>query len=150
MAAGSIGQAKVFDYEEFRKRRRPWLDFLEAILNRAEDEPAPDWAGLFEATKALAASREDFEPTLRLGYTLLRDLAQIAVHGSGFPVVNLDLAPRLSVWARKLGTQGIDHLKTGLDQAYRLRTRNVNQQLGLEVLAADVFAGSAASPARTK
>jgi hypothetical protein len=41
-------------------------------------------------------------------------------------------------WAPKLGLAGIVTLKNGLDKAYRLQTRNVNQQLGPETLAIQI------------
>ena len=37
--------------------------------------------------------------------------------------------------------KGIELLKSGLDQAYRLQVRNVNQQLGFETLGLEVSAG---------
>ena len=43
-----------------------------------------------------------------------------------------------------LGLQGIELLKSGLDQAYRLQIRNVNQQLGFEALGLEVSARSKA------
>jgi hypothetical protein len=38
-----------------------------------------------------------------------------------------------------LGLPRIERLKGGLDQAYRLQIRNVNQQLGLDALAIDLL-----------
>ena len=64
----------------------------------------------------------------------------------GAQVVNLDLQPRLKGWASSLGLAGIGRLKRGLDEAYRLQTRNVNQQLGLEALAADLASSRTGSP----
>lgn len=99
----------------------------------------PNWAKIFDATKALTADHEVFEETLRIGTILAADLLHVLIEGTESPaVVNLDLAPRLAAWASRLGLAGIERLKNGLDQAYRLQTRNVNQQLGLEVLAIDV------------
>lgn len=107
------------------------------VERRAAAEP--NWAKAFDATKALAADRESFEETLRIGTILAADLLHVLISGAESPsVVNLDLAPRLAAWASRLGLDGIERLKNGLDQAYRLQTRNVNQQLGLDVLAIDV------------
>ncbi|MBI1941162.1 MAG: hypothetical protein HYS33_06615, partial [Acidobacteria bacterium] len=74
-----------------------------------------------------------------IGYDLLRDLAQVLENESSADVVNVDLQGRLKPWAERLGFQGIEMLKNGLDQAYRLQTRNVNQQLGLDDLALEVL-----------
>jgi hypothetical protein len=148
VAAGSIVKAKSFDLAEFERRRRPWFDFLTALSARApEPTAAPDWKGLFDSTKALTENRDDFEETLKTGYTLLRDLVQIALAGPQAQVVNADALPRLRTWAAKLGLENIERLKEGLDEAYRLQVRNVNQQLGLEAVALDVLENPASSAA---
>jgi DNA polymerase-3 subunit delta' len=144
VAAGSIAKAKTFDAGEFERQRRPWLDFLDAVAGKTrEPVAAPDWKALFDSTRALTEHRDEFEETLHIGYSLLRDLVQVALAESHTNVVNMDLLPRLRAWAAKLGMQNIATLKEGLDQAYRLQTRNVNQQLGFEAVALDVLGGSA-------
>lgn len=52
---------------------------------------------------------------------------------------HVDLLPRLKRWSRRLSLAEIERLKDGLDEAYRLRTRNVNQQLGFEALGIEVM-----------
>jgi DNA polymerase-3 subunit delta' len=147
VAAGSVARAKTFDVAEFQKLRRPWLDFLDAIAGKPRPPAAdPDWATLFESTKALSQSREDFDRTLTAGYDLLRDLAQVLESEKGADIMNVDLRPRLGAWAERLGFQGIELLKNGLDQARRLQTRNVNQQVGLDDLAIEVLTRVPASP----
>jgi DNA polymerase-3 subunit delta' len=148
VAAGSIVKAKSFDLAEFERRRRPWFDFLTALSAPAhEASAAPDWKALFDSTKALTENRDDFEETLKTGYTLLRDLVQIALAGPQAQVVNVDALPRLRTWGAKLGLESIERLKEGLDEAYRLQVRNVNQQLGLEAAALDVLENPASSAA---
>jgi len=66
------------------------------------------------------------------------------LQGPGTEVTNVDVLPRLQAWAAGLGLQGIELLKSGLDQAYRLQIRNVNQQLGFEALGLEVSARSKA------
>jgi hypothetical protein len=56
-------------------------------------------------------------------------------------VVNVDLSARLKSWAPTLTLAGIEKLKAGLDQAYRLQIRNVNPQLGFETLGIDMVSG---------
>lgn len=145
-AAGSVVKARQFDYDDFVRRRRPWIDFLEGIASPAVRSPATtDWRLIFDATKALAENRDNFEETLEMGYSLLRDLLQMQEAGPEPQVTHVDLRPRLVRWAQKLGLEGLEKLKSGLDQAYRLQMRNVNQQLGFEVLAIDVVAGAEGS-----
>jgi DNA polymerase-3 subunit delta' len=140
ISAGSIARAKAFDAGEFERRRRPWLDFLDAVSVRTQEPvAAPYWKTLFDSTKALTENRDEFDETLRLGYALLRDVVQVALAGPEAKVANVDLLPRLKTWTAKLGIGNIARFKEGLDQAYRLQTRNVNQQLGLEAVALDLF-----------
>ena len=139
LAGGSVVKAKSFDLQDFQRKRRPWLDFLDSVGGKAARSVGlPKWKMLFDSTKALADDRDDFEDTLRIGYSLLRDLMQMLVGQAESNVRNVDLLPRLKAWAPELGLAGIEMLKNGLDQAYRLQTRNVNQRLGLEALALEL------------
>ena len=147
IAAGSVARAMTFDLAEFQLRRKPWLDYLEAAAQAARDSAESlDWKMLFEATRALSEKREEFEANLATGYTLLRDLMEVLEKGAAAEVVHVDLLGRLKVWAPKLGFAGVEKLKNGLDQAYRLQTRNVNQQLGLETLVLDVMTPPSGRP----
>jgi DNA polymerase-3 subunit delta' len=138
-SAGSVARAKSFDVAEYETRRAPWLDFLEAVSRPGK--AAPDFRGLFDSARALAQDREKFEETLKVGYSLLGDLLHVLLDAPGAAVTNLDILPGLKNWAAKLGLEGIEQLKSGLDQAYRLQVRNVNQQLGLETLGIELLAG---------
>lgn len=147
VAAGSVAKAKTFDAAEFERRRRPWLAFLDAVASPREAAHAPDWKALFDSTKALAEDRDAFEETLRIGYSLLRDLMAMLEGGAEMAVMNVDIRSRLKVWSGKLGLRGIETLKDGLDQAYRLQVRNVNQQLGFDTLAVELLSASPAPAA---
>jgi DNA polymerase-3 subunit delta' len=145
VASGSVAKARSFDLAAYEQRRKPWLEFLEAVARRVPaSSAAADWRPLFDSAKALAERRDDFEATLHIGYSLLRDLLHVLLQGPGTEVTNLDVLPRLQAWAAGLGLQGIELLKSGLDQAYRLQIRNVNQQLGFEALGLEVSARSKA------
>ena len=140
VSAGSVAKARSFDLAAYEQRRRPWLDFLAAVSRRPTSPSAgTDWRPLFDSAKALAERRDDFEATLDIGYSLLRDLLLALLHGPEHEVTNLDMLPRLKAWAANLGLNGIEHLKSGLDQAYRLQVRNINQQLGFETLGLEVI-----------
>ena len=147
VAAGSVAKAKTFDAAEFERRRRPWLAFLDAVAGSHDAAHAPDWRALFDSTKALAEDRDAFEETLRTGYSLLRDLVGTLEGGPEAPVVNVDIRARLKAWAANLGLRGIETLKEGLGQAYRLQVRNVNQQLGFDTMAMELLSASTAPSA---
>jgi DNA polymerase-3 subunit delta' len=138
VAAGSVARAQTFDPVEYERRRQPWLDFLEAMARRGAPGAAADWRLVFDSARALAENRDDFEGTLKVGYSLLSDLLHILLEPAADAVVNVDLTARLQGWAPKLTLGGIEKLKGGLDQAYRLQIRNVNPQLGFETLGIDV------------
>jgi len=141
VTAGSVSRARAFSLADFERRRQPWLDFLGSALGRGpRSEVAPDWKALFDSTRALTEDREGLDETLRIGYTLLRDLLLILEGGRESELVNVDLVDRLNSWASEMGLAGVETMKAGLDQAYRLQTRNVNQQLGLDAMAVDLVA----------
>jgi len=139
VAAGSVAKAKNFDLAAYELRRKPWLEFLAAVSQRPASASARmDWRPLLDSAKALAERRDDFEATLDIGYSLLRDLLLVLLHGPENEVTNVDNLPRLQAWAASLRLEGIELLKSGLDQAYRLQVRNINQQLGFETLGLEV------------
>jgi DNA polymerase III subunit delta' len=146
VAGGSAAKIISFDLAEFIARRKPWVEFFESIAGKARAAAAePDWRRVFDSTRALTEKREDLDETLRSGLTLLRDLVLIRETGRTDRVTHLDLIPQLRGWAGKLDLARISVLKSGLDQAYRLQTRNVNQQLGLDALVTTLADPSAAS-----
>jgi DNA polymerase III subunit delta' len=138
VAGGSVARAMAFNYSEFQGRRRPWMDFFESLAGKGRRSGAePDWKRLFDSTRALTEKREEFEDMLRTGYSLLRDIVQIQQAGKAARVTNVDLLPQLKEWAGRFDLSQIVRLKTALDEAYRLQTRNVNQQLALDALATE-------------
>ena len=138
VAAGSVARARTFDPAEYERRRQPWLDFLEAMARRGEPGTTADWRLVLDAARGLAENRDDLEGTLKVGYSLLFDLLHLLLDPAADAVVNVDLTAPLKDWAHKLTLGGIEKLKAGLDQAYRLQIRNVNPQLGFETLGIDV------------
>jgi len=138
VAAGSVANALAFDPADYEKRRQPWVDFLEAMARRGA---SADWRTVFDSARALAENRDDFEGTLKIGYSLLSDLLHTLLNPGADAVVNVDLQARLQGWAPKLTLRGIGKLKSGLDQAYRLQIRNVNPQLGFETLGIEMISG---------
>jgi DNA polymerase-3 subunit delta' len=141
VAAGSVARALSFDPADYERRRQPWVDFLEGLARRGGPGAAVDWKLVFDSARALAENRDDFEGTLKVGYSLLSDLLHVLLDPAADAVVNVDLAERLKQWAPKLTLAGIEKLKAGLDQAYRLQIRNVNPQLGFESLGIEMISG---------
>lgn len=138
VAAGSVARAREFDPAEYVRRRQPWVDYLAAMASRGGSGASGDWRPVMDSARALAENREDFEGTLKIGYSLLSDLMHIRLEALPDGVVNVDLADRFRDWAPRLTLPGIERIKAGLDQAYRLQIRNVNPQLGFESLGIEV------------
>lgn len=140
VAGGSVAAAKSLDLGEFERRRKPWIDFLTSVTaKRSGDMSSSDWKLLFDSTRALAEDRRRQEDVLGLGYSMLSDMLNVLEQPDRPRIVSVDLAPQLKHWASTLGVEGIERLKEALDETRRLETRNVNQQLGWEALAAEML-----------
>ena len=138
LLGGSLGKARAFDLEDYRRRRESWLAFFEFCLS------SRDWNSLFRTTEVLAKARENFEANLSIAYSLLRDLLILRTRGEEGEISNLDLAARLRRWAERVDLAWISQVSQGLDRAHREQIRNMNQQLGFDALAAEV----ASAPSR--
>lgn len=140
LVAGSVARARSFNLQEFQQKRKPWLEFFSSLLDRAANTTRePNWRLLFESTKALTEHREQFQETLRIGYSLLSDLLRILEGQQDSQVTHIDIVHSLKNWAPKLQLHGIEALKKGFDDAYRLYGRNVNLQLCLDALATELY-----------
>lgn len=140
VAGGSVAAARSLDLAEFERRRKPWIDFLTSVtVKRTGDMGAAHWKLLFDSARALAEDRRRQEDVFGLGYSLLSDVLNVLEHPIRPRIVNVDLEPQLQRWAAALGLRGIARLKDALDEARRLETRNVNQQLGWEALAVEML-----------
>ena len=148
-AAGSIGSARSLNLADIQTKRRPWTGYFEIIAKKDwRSAGGADWKTFFETTKALSENREQLQENLTIGYTLLSDMLQVIESEDEARIVNVDLLASLRRWAGSLGLEGLDRLRRGLDDAYRLQTRNVNQQLGWEALALEVTASEQKSTRR--
>lgn len=144
VAAGSVGALKRFDPAAYSRQRRAWLDFLDMVSARQPSGPAgPDWEKLFEATRELTENHGELEPVLRIGSALCRDLLHTLTEAGAAELINVDLVPRLQAWSRALGFSGVQKLARAIEQAYRLQNRNVNQRLGLDAAASEIWQRSA-------
>ncbi|MGH9432511.1 MAG: ATP-binding protein [Terriglobia bacterium] len=142
IAAGSVAQAKNLDLAAYRQLREPWVNLMGTLARKELDSLAPqDWKRLFDSARALAESRDQFEEVLGIGYGLLHDLLELAESDSTDRLVNLDLLPQLRPWSSDVGLPGLRLLKDGLDEAFKLQVRNVNQQLGFEAMAVGMMEG---------
>ena len=133
LSEGSPGQALEMDAEKESDRRRKGLKLLERAARGEE------FGQIFAQTSAIAKDREiSFEEQLSVFYGLLGDLLEIT-SGIGSPQLrNLMLRKELDLVAKQIDSQWVIKALRGLDQLAAGARRNLNRQLGLEALAADL------------
>lgn len=140
VAGGSIAAAKSFSISDYREQRKPWVVLLDSVARASGRSVAPQqWKTLFETTRTLAEDRGRLEESLKIGSVLLRDLMHVVLQQEGDALTNIDLLPRLKAWAPVLELKGVEKLADGIESAYRLQIRNVNQQLAFDSLAAELL-----------
>jgi len=138
LSEGSPGRALHMDAAAESQRRRAALGVLERAA-RGEG-----FSQIFAQTTAIAKDRElGFEDHLAVFYSLLSDLLQIS---SGIAVLQLRnpaLQKELSALATRTGPHWVMEALRGLDELAAGARRNLNRQLGLEALAADLSLATA-------
>ncbi len=137
LSEGSPGRALQMDAGAESQRRRAALGFL----NRAAR--GEDFAQIFTQTMAIAKDRElSFEDQLAVFYSLLSDLLEISSGILSPQLRNVPLHKELAVFATKVSLQWVMNALRGLDELAAGARRNLNRQLGLEALAADLSLGA--------
>ena len=133
LAEGSPGYALEMDVERESQRRRDALK----ILDRASR--GEEFAQLFAQTSALAKDRDTaFEDQLSILYSLLSDLLELS-SGIHTPLLrNAGLRKDLDAVAKRIGPDWVMRALAGLDQLAAGARRNLNKQLGLDALAAEL------------
>jgi len=133
MAEGSPGYALEMNVEKEAQRRRDALKILDSA-SRGEG-----FGQLFAQTAALAKDREiSFEEQLSVFYSLLCDLLEIT-SGIGSPQLrNAALRKELESIGIRANLDWVMRAIRGLDEISGGARRNLNKQLGLEAVAADL------------
>jgi len=121
------------DPEKESHRRRNGLKILERAARGEE------FAQLFAQTNAISKDREiSFEEQLSVFYSLLSDLLEISSGIASPQLRNVSLRRELEGVARKIDTMWVMRALRGLDQVSAGARRNLNRQLGLDALAAEL------------
>jgi DNA polymerase-3 subunit delta' len=140
LSEGSPGRALEMDAEKESQRRRSAL----AILERAAR--GEEFAQIFAQTSAIAKDREiSFDAQLAVFYSLLTDLLELSSGIRSPQIRNAPLQKELAALAKRVTSVWVMEALRGFDQLAIGARRNLNRQLGLEALAADLsLAGSSA------
>jgi len=133
LSEGSPGQALAMDAEKESQRRRNGLKILERAARGEE------FAQLFAQTNTISKDREiSFEEQLSVFYSLLSDLLEISSGMASPQLRNVALRRELEGLAGKIDTGWVMRALQGLDQVSAGARRNLNRQLGLDALAAEL------------
>ena len=142
LSEGSPGLAIAMDVEAESRARQVAL----RILERAAD--AQGFAQLFADTAALAKNRDtSFEVQLAAFYTLLTDLLELTAGVKNPELRNPALARELEALSRIVDMPWVQRAIAGIDDLSSGARRNLNRQLGLDALAAEL---ASATPAPTQ
>lgn len=139
LAGGSVAKAKSPQLDQYESERRPWIEFIAGLAEGISSSRSALWDRLTAASKAITASRDHWESSLRVGYLLCRDLMVSLSGPEARVLINVDLKSEIESWAGQLGFERLARLMAALDEFYRQRSRNVNAQLSLDALAASIL-----------
>jgi DNA polymerase-3 subunit delta' len=143
LAEGSPGVALTVDLDSAARLRRDIL----TILDRAAC--GDGFSLLFSQTAALAKKREDsFEAQLEVFYSLFTDLLELSAGLREPALRNPQLQTELETLSRKVTPEWVMRAAAALDELYARARRNINRQLGLDAVLANLSSGP--SPGRPR
>ena len=133
LSEGRPGYALGMDALKESERRSNGLKVL-ARAARGEE-----FAQLFALTSAISKDREvSFEEQLSVFYSLLCDLLELSAGIASPQLRNLPLRKELDAVAKQIDTRWVMRALGGLDQVAAGARRNLNRQLGLDALVAEL------------
>ena len=133
LSEGRPGYALEMDAAKESQRRGDGLKILERAARGEE------FGQIFALTNAISKDREiSFEAQLSVFYSLLSDLLEISSGIAAPQLRNIPLRRELETIAKRIDTRWVMKALRGLDEVAAGARRNLNRQLGLDALAADL------------
>ena len=133
LSEGRPGYALEMDAAKESQRRGDGLKILERAARGEE------FGQIFALTNAISKDREiSFEAQLSVFYSLLSDLLEISSGIAAPQLRNIPLRRELETIAKRIDTRWVMQALRGLDEVAAGARRNLNRQLGLDALAADL------------
>src|SRR6266478_1196126 len=133
LSEGSPGYALELDAEKESLRRRNGLKILDRAARGEE------FGQVFAQTNIISKDREiSFEEQLSVFYSLLSDLLELTSGIDSPQLRNAPLGKELASVARRIDADWVVRGLRGLDQLAAGARRNLNRQLGLDALAAEL------------
>jgi DNA polymerase-3 subunit delta' len=140
LSEGSPGLAMEMDLETVVERRSAVLRILESAAK------GQGFARLFADTAALGKDREISPDELNaVFYALLSDLLELTSGTKSPQLRNPNLTKELESLAKNIDTAWVMRAIAGVDEMAENSRRNVNRQLGMEALVAELAQAAAAS-----
>ena len=137
LSEGRPGYALEMDALKESGRRSNGLKILDRAARGEE------FGQLFALTNAIAKDREiSFEEQLSIFYSLLSDLLELSSGIASPQLRNLPLRKDLDAMAKRIDAPWVMRALRGLDQLAAGARRNLNRQLGLDSLAAELSPAS--------
>jgi DNA polymerase III subunit delta' len=138
LSEGRPGYALEMDALKESERRSNGLKILDRAARGEE------FGQLFALTNAISKDREiSFEEQLSIFYSLLSDLLELSSGIASPQLRNLPLRKDLDAIAKRIDAPWVMRALRGLDQLAAGARRNLNRQLGLDALAAELSPASA-------
>lgn len=136
ISEGSPGAALSLDLEQSLELRRVALGVLAAAI---EGNTA---SNLFAQTTQLAKGQKvSFETALEVLYSLLTDLLELSAGRADTALRNATLGKELSSLSKRVDSLWVARAVEGLDELGSRLRRNINKQLGLDVLGLSLSEG---------
>ena len=133
LSEGRPGYALEMDALKESERRSNGLKILDCAARGEE------FGQLFALTNAISKDREiSFEEQLSIFYSLLSDLLELSSGIASPQLRNLPLRKDLDAVAKRIDAPWVMRALRGLDQLAAGARRNLNRQLGLDSLAAEL------------
>jgi DNA polymerase III subunit delta' len=137
LSEGRPGYALEMDALKESERRSNGLKILDRAARGEE------FGQLFALTNAISKDREiSFEEQLSIFYSLLSDLLELSSGIASPQLRNLPLRKDLDAMAKRIDAPWVMRALHGLDQLAAGARRNLNRQLGLDSLAAELSPAS--------
>jgi len=137
LSEGRPGYALEMDALKESERRSNGLKILDRAARGEE------FGQLFALTNAISKDREiSFEEQLSIFYSLLSDLLELSSGIASPQLRNLPLRKDLDAMAKRIDAPWVMRALRGLDQLAAGARRNLNRQLGLDSLAAELSPAS--------
>jgi DNA polymerase III subunit delta' len=133
LSEGSPGLAMEMNVEEVVEKRRTVLRILERATR------GQGFSQLFADTTALAKDRESsFEELIGTFYSLLSDLLELTSHMKSPLLRNPNFSRELDTLSKNVDAKWVIQAIKGIDELAAGARRNLNRQLGMDALAAEL------------